>query len=75
MNWGDEFLMKALSEQQLIKIGDRVNIFFENIPALFEAEILYIPCATGDCWKLRTSPSTNTYQIHYVQTFSRMDKI
>jgi len=54
-----------------IQIGDKVNVFFENIDAEFDLEVLHIPVATGDSWHLRTENGT----LIYVNMFSKMIKI
>ena len=54
----------------LIEVGDRVDVSFENSRGIFNAEVLNIPQATGDSWKLKLPGG----YICYVQLFSRMDK-
>lgn len=39
-------------EKDRIKKGDFVNVYFENIPCIFNAEVIYTPCSEGDCWCL-----------------------
>lgn len=51
--------------------GDKVNIFWENVKAEFEVEVLYIPCATGDSWRLKRKDGT----IIYVNSFSKMEVV
>lgn len=60
---------------EYIKVGDRVNVMFDNVPWIFDAEVLYIPAVTGDCWRLKTMITPNTIQIHYVQTFAKMETL
>ena len=64
-----------MSEEDTINIGDKVNIFFGCADAIFNAEVLYRPVATGDCWRLKTMGIAMTPEIHYVQQFERMDKV
>ena len=72
-----------------IEIGDKVNIFFSCADALFRAEVLHVPVATGDSWILKTITAKlvsglhvgekviteKIDHIHYVQIFERMDKV
>lgn len=55
-----------------IEVGDIVDITFSHAYAeqRRNCEVLYIPCATGDCWHLRT-PRGN---IIYVQMFEEIFK-
>lgn len=52
-----------------IEVGDRVNIHFGNLDSIYDYEVLYIPFATGDSWKLRN----NDVHLIYVQNFSYME--
>lgn len=63
-----------MKEDDKIKVGDRVHVFWER-DALFDLLVLYVPCSTGDSWILEETKSPNTRSIHYVQIFCRMDKI
>jgi len=55
-----------------IKVGDFVcvdfNNDFNNNKTIFNAEVLYMPFSTGDCWHLRTKDD----RIVYVQNFEIM---
>ena len=53
----------------MIQEGDRVNVFFERVEAEYDAEVIGIPCATGDSWKLKRRDGN----IVYVQNFSKME--
>ena len=75
MNPTEEFEFNAVRNMaNSINVGDKVNIFWETM-ALFNCEVLYMPYATGDSWRLRELVSLNTFKIHYVQTFCRMEKL
>ena len=50
-----------------IEVGDKVSVFFQQGMALFEYEVLSIPCATGDCWHLKKDRD-----LQYVQQFESM---
>ena len=63
-----------MSEEE-INVGDKVNVFFGSADALYNAEVLYKPVATGDSWRLKTMSIYQTTEIHYVQQFERMDKV
>lgn len=55
-----------------IEVGDTVTVHFEgNNPSIFDAKVLYRPCATGDCWHLREESGVVS-QLHYVQNFAVM---
>jgi len=41
-----------MTESLLIQRGDIVNVYFENISALFNLKVIDLPRAVGDCWKL-----------------------
>jgi hypothetical protein len=53
-----------------ISTGDSVKVdFVGNVSAIY-GEVLYIPCATGDCWHIRSDPPDN--QLHYIQSFEQI---
>lgn len=54
-----------------IKEGDRVNVFWEYVPGIWDAEVIYRPAATGDSWYLKTKEG----QVVAVQIFCKMEKI
>ena len=54
-------------DKNKIEIGDIVTIDFSRGQSLFDYEVLYTPCATGDCWHLKKDK-----QIFYVQQFETM---
>ena len=54
-----------------IDTGDKVNVFFVNSNAIFEATVLSIPGIVGDSYRLETKDG----QIVYVQVFERMDLV
>ena len=33
-----------------IRVGDTVDVFFENVACEFGVVIMYVPVATGDSW-------------------------
>jgi hypothetical protein len=55
----------------MIQIGDVVDIHFEQINSEFSVEIIYMPNATGDCFKLKREDGT----LVNVQNYSKMVKI
>ena len=54
-----------------IKVGDFVGVEFSSALPISMAEVLYIPGATGDCWRLKKKNG----KIIYIQIFERMDLI
>ena len=56
--------------QDRIEKGDIVDIHFTTSQSLFGVEVLSIPCATGDSWKVKDEQEN----IYLVQLFERMDK-
>ena len=49
--------------------GDKVDIYFDHAQiAYFNAEVLYMPCATGDSWRFRLEDGG----LLYVGEYSRM---
>ena len=52
-------------EKKTIEIGDKVNIYLLNEDSYMNAEILYLPQSTGDCWHIKTDDG----HIAYVQQF------
>lgn len=57
--------MKSVAMKNKIEVGDIVCVSFNNSQATLtsRAEVMYIPCATGDSWIFK---DTNTGQIYYV---------
>lgn len=55
----------------VIKEGDIVDIHFEQIASEFSVEVIYMPNATGDCFKLKREDGT----LVNVQNYSKMVKI
>lgn len=51
-----------------LEIGDHVNVFFNHSDAIWNVEVLYIPCSSGDSWHLRYSDGT----IYDVQQYNYM---
>ena len=51
------------------EIGDRAKFIFANKTHVL-GEILYMPCATGDCWIVKKTDSGGS--IVYIQTFECM---
>ncbi len=54
-----------------IEIGDKVDVCWENIGSEFNLEVLYIPHAIGDSWRLKRKDGT----LIYVGSFGRMVKL
>ncbi len=57
--------------KEQIEVGDIVEVNFNSSGAIYRAEVLYRPQATGDSWMLK-EPSGH---IVYVQMFERMDLV
>ena len=55
----------------MINEGDIVDVYFEYVECEFGLEVLGIPYATGDTWKLKRTNGT----IIYIQNFSKMVKV
>lgn len=58
-----------MSDTNTIEVGDYVRVFLpgqhnEN----FHGVVLYTPCATGDCWRIRDRDG----MLRYVQTFTEI---
>jgi len=53
-----------------IEVGDIVNIYFNTADAIFEAEIIRKPVATGDCFSLKGKDGHlyNVQQFNYMVT-------
>ena len=52
-----------------INVGDKVDVFFENVEPILGGEVLHMPQATGDSWVIKHKDG-----ISHVQTFARMNK-
>ena len=59
-----------MSDENAIKEGDVVDVEFEYAMAIYNATVLYVPCATGDSWRLRDSQG-----VIYVQNFCTMRRV
>lgn len=57
-----------------IKIGDKVDVFFENVKAEFNLKVKYIPVATGDSWHLVRMFKEEEITDVYINSFSKMIK-
>lgn len=55
---------------QRIAVGDKVDVYFESVDAVFNATVNHIPCATGDSWQLETDDG----EVVYVQCFCKMQR-
>jgi hypothetical protein len=53
-----------------MRVGQKVNVHFVNNQSLFDMEILYCPCATGDSWSLRGPDGRE----HHVMLFAHMEE-
>ncbi len=49
-----------------IKVGDKVEVTISS--EWFEGEVLYIPCATGDSWRIKDRDGN----LRYVQTYEQI---
>ena len=54
-----------------IEVGDIVSIHFTTSRSLSYVKVLYLPQATGDCWRLSSTMGRTV--INYVQIFERME--
>lgn len=54
-----------------IKIGDRVNVYWDNIDAEINVRVIHLPYSAGDSWRLERLDNT----IVYVQIFGKMVKL
>lgn len=46
---------KSAEEDHSIRKGDRVDVMFENVPWILDAEVIYTPSAPGDTFVLSTA--------------------
>lgn len=53
-----------------IKEGDFVRVYFEQCPMIHDARVEYLPCATGDSWKLEGRDRS-----YVVNSFAYMEKL
>jgi len=53
-----------------MRVGQKVNVHFTTSHSLFDMEILYCPCATGDSWILRGPDGRE----HHVMLFAHMEE-
>ena len=61
--------MSEIRRARGIKVGDKVDVFFEHISPIFGGEVLYMPQATGDSWVIKHKDG-----ISHVQMFARMNR-
>jgi len=60
-------------EEERINEGDVVDVYFnDNTDCERGLVVLYIPCATGDCWRLKRRGGRR--EIVYIQSFTKMVK-
>jgi hypothetical protein len=57
--------------QDQIEPGDIVSINFETVRSLHQVTVLYVPCATGDSWRVRDQEGT----LHYIGSFCLMTMV
>ena len=59
----------------IIEIGDRVQVDFNGaqITLCRDAEVIYKPQATGDCWIFKAHDTGFTYHVSEGCTISRKD--
>ena len=55
-----------------IKPGDIVNVYFENTYCEYDVTVIYVPVATGDSWIFRRPGDR---QLVYVQMFSKIERV
>jgi hypothetical protein len=56
-----------------MRVGQKVDVHFTNHQSLFDMEILYCPCATGDSWILRGSDGREYYVMMFAYMEERAD--
>ena len=54
--------------KETIERGDRVDIHFSDGESMFDCQVLHIPCAEGDSWRVRNKDG----DLIYVQRFEMM---
>lgn len=54
--------------KEAIEIGDKVRIHCSDGESMFNCEVLYIPCAEGDSWRIKDKDGN----LHYIQKFEMM---
>ena len=54
-----------------IEQGDTVNVYFTSSSSEFRVTVKYVPCATGDCWRLERRNGT---PLNAMQ-FEKMEKV
>jgi hypothetical protein len=54
-----------------IEIGDKVNVYFERVPAEFSVEVTYVPQATGDSWYVKRESGI----IVAINSFTKMEQV
>lgn len=59
-----------MSPDDLIKVGDKVSIYWDNIQNVIDCEVLSMPNAFGEPWVLRDFYGV----IHYVMVYSRITR-
>lgn len=59
-----------MSPDDIIKVGERVSVYWDSVQNVFDAEVLFAPNAFGEPWILKESNGT----IHYVMVYSRMTR-
>ncbi|MNC95660.1 hypothetical protein D3C83_128350 [compost metagenome] len=55
---------------ETIEIGDTVIIEFENLAAI-HGVVEYIPCATGDSWRIKTLSGNALVYVQHFCTITR----
>jgi hypothetical protein len=55
-------------DKDKIQEGDLVNIYFGDDASMHNCLVLYVPQATGDCWRVRHESGS----IHYIQHFEQI---
>jgi hypothetical protein len=57
-----------------MRVGQKVDVHFTNHQSLFDMEILYCPCATGDSWILRGSNGREYHVMMFAYMEERADR-
>jgi len=53
--------------EDVINVGDMVNVYFNDGTEMTDYVVLHIPAATGDSWHLRKGS-----HLYYIQLFQSM---
>ena len=58
-----------------IEVGDTVTFQFSTHPPI-TGKVAYMPCATGDSWRVTTEKGAwSDAKVYYIQTFDFIEKV